>query len=97
MKLRSRHWHKKHYRSSINKKLDLRKGNLIYNKNDLYFNYHSHIYRKCRTISEKIFGFYFYQQFDDTFEVIAVDDCSTDNSLQVLYDYQNLFYLLNKD
>jgi glycosyltransferase involved in cell wall biosynthesis len=30
----------------------------------------------------------FNQQFAGTFEVIAVDDCSTDNSLQILYDYQ---------
>ena len=30
----------------------------------------------------------FNQQFSGTFEVIAVDDCSTDNSLKLLYDYQ---------
>jgi glycosyltransferase involved in cell wall biosynthesis len=30
----------------------------------------------------------FKQQFDGTFEIIAVDDCSTDNSLSILYDYQ---------
>lgn len=30
----------------------------------------------------------FNQQFSGTFEVIAVDDGSTDNSLQLLYDYQ---------
>ena len=30
----------------------------------------------------------FDQNFSGTFEVIAVDDCSTDNSLQLLYKYQ---------
>ncbi len=30
----------------------------------------------------------FQQQFSGTFEVIAVDDFSTDNSLQILYNYQ---------
>jgi glycosyltransferase involved in cell wall biosynthesis len=31
----------------------------------------------------------FIQQFSGTFEVIAIDDCSTDNSLKLLYDYQS--------
>ena len=30
----------------------------------------------------------FEQQFSNSFEVIAVDDCSTDNSLNILKEYQ---------